>query len=182
MMFLFTKSKKIGSKAIRWALNEPCSHFAISFDESPKGYGIVLHSHLAGVGLTWFKHFYAQNDIVGAFAIRGEIGLELEESIYQAIVNNSYGSKYDRSAFAYFCFAALRSKLFNIPLPRSNPWQDKRAYLCTEIYSFLVKAHPEIFPPTEQDIGITSPHQIYLLMKSSDKFIEVPWIVDKSIT
>lgn len=175
MMFLFTTSNKIGARAIRWALDEPCSHFAIVFDESEAGYGIVFHSHFSGVGFDWFNSFYRQNRILYALRPKKETTLPLEESVYQAIVPKAYGKEYDRTLFAEFCFYALRRRLAGTAIPTKSKWGNNHAYLCTEISKYLQQACPSYVPATLAGDLIT-PYKLYTLMKSSESLETVPWI------
>lgn len=175
MMFLFTTSNKIGARAIRWALNEPVSHFAVVFDESEDGYGIVFHSHFSGVSFDWFKHFYSQNRIVHALRPKEKTSLPTEEKIYQAVVSKMYGKDYDRTLFAEFTFYALRRKLTGKEIPRLGRYGKGDAYLCTEVARNLQAAHPAYLSQTLTGDLIT-PFQLYTLMKQSESLETVPWI------
>jgi len=177
MMFLFSTSDKIGAKAIRWALDEPCSHFAIVFDEREDGYGVVFHSHLSGVQFDWFRSWHTQNKIVYALRPKSVQLLE-EERIYQAIVSQFYGKRYDAAAFVEFGVRALRRKLFGTAIPARSSFGQKDAYLCTEIAPALQQAKPEYFSaPLTGDL--TTPYALFNNMNSSKDLERVPWISDR---
>ena len=174
MMFLFTTSNKVGAKAIRWALNEPVSHFATVFDESENGYGIVFHSTLSGVQFAWFKDFYNHNEIV--YALRPKsLSLPLEEKVYQSIVGTHYGKRYDTAAFLAFGYYALRRKLSGATIPSRSTFGANNRYLCTELAHSVKKLCPEFVPNTLAD-ELISPYSLYLNMKQSGQLEHVPWI------
>lgn len=173
-MFLFTASPKIGSKAIRWALSEPCSHFAICFDESESGMGIVFHSTFSGVKFDWFNHFYRHNKIV--YALKPKLNsLQLEERVYQSIVRRHYGRDYDKRAFCAFAYFALRRKFTGSPIPRSESFGSPNNYLCTELGVSLKELCPE-FVPKDLPLELISPYSLYQNMLHSKELENVPWI------
>ena len=176
MMFLFTSSPKIGSRAIRWALDEPCSHFAMVFDERENGYGIVFHSHLSGVSFDWFRNFYTTNRIVVALRPKN-ITLSDEERLYQSIVSRFYGKKYDKKQFLEFAYYALRRKATGSEIPSTSRFGKKDAFLCTEISAGIKEAKPEYFgSPFSGDL--ITPYQLYFSMLKSNHIEPVPWIAD----
>lgn len=177
MMFLFTTSEKIGSVAIRWALGEPCSHFAVVFDESESGYGIVFHSTLkGGVAFDWFRDFYDHQKIV--FALKPKHpSLFKEEEIYQSLVKKYYGNGYDIGAFAAFSYYALRRKLSGRQIPSMAQFASNRSLLCTEIAQGLKEAAPDLVPFLPP--GLVSPFGLYNVMTQSKELERVPWIGKK---
>lgn len=167
MKFMFTRSKRISSRLIRWALEEPVSHFAIGFDCRPNGYGVVIHSYMTGVHIVWYKNFLETNEVVFELEPTSEMSLEDEEKIYQSLVNSSYGKAYDRLAFAYFGLRAVAKKMLGWSMPRGNAWEVSNKYLCTELYGQLAKANDKMFPELSKDPAISSPMDIYLSMSKS---------------
>lgn len=151
MRIVFTKSNLIGSKLIRWGLNEPTSHVAFVFDEK-----LVIHSSLNGVELAWFNTFCKKNDIV--FHLKYDLPLEQEEEIYQSILNNYDSSGYDYKAYFYFAWCILKMKLFKTPLPKSNAWGSKGSFLCTEMITTLPFW---LLKVDSKDYGIVSPYALY---------------------
>jgi hypothetical protein len=178
MLFLWTKSEKLGSKLITWGCGGP-SHFAIAFDESENGYGLVLHSHYHGVSLTWFHDFYMKNEVVYALAPKDKFSLDKEESIYRAIISNTFGSPYDSGAMLYFAWRVLLKRVVGSEIPKANPWGTSRSYLCVELYDWLTKSDSRLFPPLLKSSAIASPQEVYDAMKTSTLLAEVPWIRKK---
>jgi len=177
MMFLFTTSNKIGAKAIRWALNEPVSHFATVFDESENGYGIVFHGTLSGVEFAWWKDFYQHNKIV--YALKPKYpSLINEEAVYQAFVGKHYGRAYDSLAFCAFSYYALRRKLTGTPIPERTTIGRSDRYLCTELAHEIKKLRPDFVPNKLAD-ELISPYSLYQNMKTSSELEHVPWITSR---
>jgi hypothetical protein len=172
MIFLFTKSGKIGSKLIRWGLNARTSHFAIGFDCTEDGFGVVLHSHYSGVHLSWYDDFARKNEIVYKLKPKKPFSLQEEEELYQSLLKNYYGKGYDIEALAYFSYVGLLHRLFKKPLPDTNPFDSSDKYLCVEIYKGLSKIRPDVFPMPEKSLAIMHPDQVYFLMKQSTLLIE----------
>jgi hypothetical protein len=177
MMFLFTTSNKIGARAIRWALNEPVSHFAICFDETENGYGIVFHSTMNGVKFDWWHDFYKHNKIVYALKPK-QITLQQEEAAYQSIVSKHYGRDYDRLAFLAFSYYALRRKLAGTAIPSGQSFGSSNRYLCTELAHSLKQLCPG-YVPNPLAAELISPYSLYLNMQQSTLLERVPWITGR---
>ena len=156
MRLLWVKGSAPLSKLIMWGLNEPVSHFAIEFDNK-----IIFHSDLTGVNIQWSKTFFKTREVI--FEMDYSPGLEQEEEIYQSVLNTYDGSHYDYGGFLYFCWRASLKKIANCPLPDSNPWGSKRAFLCDEVVQLLPD---DICPPAVKamDLSIKSPYQVWLLL------------------
>lgn len=141
-----------------WGLDEPVSHLAIVFDNK-----IVFHADLLGVRLAWYPTFLKSREIV--YEIEFDLTLEQEEEVYQNIITQNDGKSYDYGAFIYFMWRGLLKKCLNKPMPNTNPWGSEDRYLCDE----LVEVLPDFIVPRSVknvDIGMKSPWQVYLLMKS----------------
>lgn len=170
MRFLFTTSSLIGAKAIRSLLQEPCSHFCVTFDERPNGFGIVFHSSFHGVRIEWANDFLKRNRVVYGLTPREEKGLEFEERIYQSLVSSFYGADYDWGLFAEFGFYAARRRLLGTPIPPRSRIGKSHAYLCTEIAPKIKDVAPEYFgEPLPEMI---SPYRLYLSMKRSAELVD----------
>lgn len=150
MKLIFTRSTAPLSKLIRWAFNEPVSHFAVVFDNK-----FVIHSNLYGVNLAWLNDFTKKSTIV--YSIDMPLSLEKEEEVYRSLLDNFCGEHYDYKAFLYFAYRALLFKLFKTPLPRTNPF-NTRGFLCTEMYGVLPKW---LVPQPITDLSITTPFILY---------------------
>lgn len=153
-----TFNDSIGSIGIRYFLDEPISHIAFMFDER-----IVIHSTIAGVKLISAKEFNKHQNI---YTIKrfSNLTLEQEEEVFQSLLKVK-DAEYDKSAFAYFTFCAIRRKMFKIPLPKENPFGDKNKYLCTELAGLLPDfLFNSVFnngqnPFKGQDLEIITPYQ-----------------------
>lgn len=158
MKLLWVKSKLPLSKLIMWGLNEPCSHFAIMFDDK-----IVFHSNLTGLHIVWAKSFLKSYDVV--FEMNFDMPLEREEEMYQGVIDAHDGASYDYGAFAYFFWRAVLKKFFGKPLPEHNPWGSKDKFLCDEVVQLLPD---EICPPSVKamDLSMKSPYQVWLLLNN----------------
>jgi hypothetical protein len=172
MMFLFTTSDKIGARAIRYLTGSPASHFVVSFDESPNGFGIVFHSSFHGVRIEWLNDFLKRNRIIFALKPKRELGLEGEEAVYQALVSSFYGKNYDWSLFAAFTFYAIRKRITGKDFPQKTPMNNAHAYLCTEIAKRIQQVKPEYFGVTLPETFVT-PYEMYLSMDRSAELVDV---------
>lgn len=169
MIFAFTKSNLIGSKAIKWALREPVSHVAVIFDEGKSaGFksGIVFHSHFSGVQFSWFEHFSRTNSAV--YTLRPKnLSLELEERIFQTVVQNFYGKDYDARLFVEFFFHAICKKVFGMKLPAKSMWDSKDSFLCTELAARIANELPHFLGWKLPENGLITPYRLYLSMLNS---------------
>lgn len=159
MKLIWTKSRQPLSILIRWGLKEPVSHFAIVFDNK-----IVFHSNLLGAHIDWFNYFKTQCDVV--FEKDFNLSLDVEENIYQSILDKNVGKKYDFKAFAYFIWRGILWRFLNIPFPEKNKWAKDGAFLCTGLAAELpVQEFPEL--NGIKDTEMTSPYQLYLKFKET---------------
>lgn len=153
---LWTRSTAPLSKAIRWALDEPVSHFAILMDDR-----LVFHSNLIGTHLKWKTSFEKKAEIV--YSLRLNLSSEEEEEIYQRLIQLDE-RPYDLSAFLYFAFHGLKHRLLQTPIPTKNPWATNRGLLCTEVSKALTDF---VALPTHLDI--ITPYQLYwFILKHSE--------------
>lgn len=151
----WTKSKKPLSKAIRWIFNEPCSHFAIVFDDH-----FVFHSNLTGAHPTFFSWFLRDNDIVHEMIF--ETPLIVEDVIWDEIVKCfNKPRRYDWGAFIYFSICGLAYKILGCDMPKRNLWADSDSYLCVELAKLL---DPILSVPDNLDI--TTPEILWLTCKA----------------
>jgi hypothetical protein len=156
MKLIWTKSASPLSVLIRWALNEPCSHVAIVFDNK-----LVFHSNLLGLHIEWFNTFKKKVDIV--FEKEYSMSLEQEEAIYQKIIDKEDGKYYDFRAFAYFAWRALLRKFFKIPLPSENKWQSVSADMCVEAIRYL-DGIILVDLPEDKALAMITPYQLSLIL------------------
>jgi len=127
---VFTRSKLPGSKLIRWLYGGLSSHMAIVLDDR-----LVFHSNFSGTQLKWLSSFMKKNEFVFQSDLYWLIPEE-EELIYQRLIKYDE-KKYDFKAGLYLLFAGLFNRILGTKIPKSNPWSDKRAYLCIELIEVL---------------------------------------------
>jgi hypothetical protein len=153
---IWTKSSSPLSILIRWALNEPCSHVAIVFDNK-----IVFHSNLLGLHIEWFNTFKKKIDIV----LEKDFPMPLaeEEALYQSIINKEDGKSYDFKAFFYFTWRALLRKFFKVPLPEKNEWDNPACDICIESIRYL-QGYLSTELPSDQRMSIMTPYELALIL------------------
>lgn len=172
MIFLFSRNGLPGSKLIRWGLDEPVSHFAMSFDESPTGYGIVFHAHFTGVTIEWFEDWQNRNEIVYAFTTKSPLELNQEERIYQVFARRFYGRPYDNIGMAFWIKTILEHKLLGKPIPTENKWGDPMKYLCYEIYEGF-NALPFLGLPKVAPNEMITPYQLKQRLEKSPAITDI---------
>lgn len=154
MRLLWVKSNLPLSLLIRWGLKEPCSHFAVVFDDK-----LVIHSDLMGVGLKWYPEFVKSHTVVHERDY--DIDTFAQEAVYQGVLDVYAGSSYAYKAFFYFCWRALLWRILGVAMPEKNPYDVKGQFLCTQIAQTL----PDFVVPADikaEDLGIVSPEQLWL--------------------
>ena len=172
MIFLFSKSNKLGSRLIKWGLDEPVSHFAMVFDERPGGYGILFHSHFQGVGIQWFNDWQKDNEIVYAYAVKPAPTVLQEEQVYQVFVRNFYGKPYDFQSMAYWAWRLFLYKYYGKQVPVENAWGSPTKYLCYEIaegFNYVQFLGLPAFNPG----CMISPYKLKLMFDESPNLIDV---------
>lgn len=159
MRLIWTKSDLILSKFIRWGLNTDCSHFAIVFD-SPAG-GLMFESNLLGTHPKFYRSALKHMEVVHEIEL--DIPLDVEDKIWDSVIDKYDDKSYDYGAFFYFCWRALLKKLFKIPFPSKNKWAKNDSYLCDELYQVMENYVKDL----KIDLAITPPHDLYELLKDT---------------
>lgn len=156
MKLVWTKSNLILSVLIRWGLNTDCSHFAIVF-ESPDG-GLMFESNLLGTHPKFFKT--AQKHMTVVHEIDMPVSVEVEDHVWDIVVDDYDDRDYNFKAFFYFCWRAFLNKVFKIPFPAQTKWSNPNNELCIQIFKALIDAG--VLPDLGLDLAIASPHELYL--------------------
>ncbi len=159
MKVVFTKNNSPMSKAIRWVLNEPVSHVAVIFDDK-----LVFQANLLGVHVGWADTFLKKNEVVYTKEY-ANLSLEEQEVVYEGIINKYDGSSYDFKSLLYFAYRAMLKKLFKVPIPKMNPYNNINQFLCTELLMHIL-----IFTDEEDKIVIgetdmLTPYEMYQRLK-----------------
>lgn len=158
MKIIFTKNKKLGSKFIRWGLEEPVSHVAILFDN-----GFILHSHINGVEPVWGKTFLESNEVVFSLSYRKQKSLNREMKLMGELLNKYDKAEYDLGSLAYFVWRGFLRKFFNKPLPEENKWNNKKAFLCSGWATVLIK---------NKENDMITPYELYQRLKQDKDWID----------
>lgn len=140
MIFLFTKSNKIGSRLIRWGMKHPTepdydvSHMATLKGQTPEMLSIVMEARLStGVDITWLKSFLGHNEIVYAFTPRDTSILD-QEAVFDLMAKKIGGKKYDWKAIGFLAASVVVClKVLGTKLPVVNKWADKEDFFCSEM-------------------------------------------------
>lgn len=165
MRILFVKADLIGSKIIRWATGQCCSHVAIISDT----FETVYHSYGKGMERQTSKEFLKKYTVMHTISVY--LSIEEEKLMLEQLSVRTKNIGYDYGAFLYFAWRVFLNKFFKISYPKVNKWDSKEKFLCTEaLYSFiesyalitntvvLVKSAP---------IAMLTPHDLYLEIKDS---------------
>lgn len=178
MIFCFTTSTKPVSRMITMGLGEDCSHFALVFDETPEGYGLVLHSSLGGVQLAWWGDFRDSHKIVHALAPKEDLSLLQQETFFRAIITRFHGQAYDYPAFAFFAWRAFLYRCFGVPFPARNHWGSDQGLLCTGVGAALRDPVFDVLKLSDlrtiPDLEMVSPHRLYAILKKSPRLRDAP--------
>lgn len=158
MRLIWTKSNLILSKLIRWGLNEDCSHFAIVFD-SPAG-GLMFESNLLGTHPKFYKTAKKHCEIVHEIVLN--VSVEVEDRVWDIVVDNYDDEPYNFGAFLYFAWRAFLYKAFKRPFPAVNKWSKPDTHLCDQLYDAVENIAA---PNLNIDLAITSPHKVYEKLK-----------------
>lgn len=166
MKILFTRNSSMLSNLIAGVTEEPVSHVALEFSS-----GIVIHSNLRGVHITWARNFKINNSVVLELSPTFEDTTEREK--LDAVLEKYEFSFYDVGALLFLGICLFLRKYLKLPLPKSNLWQASGAFLCTEWAQELLDV--------EKDSMIT-PYQLYLRLKNSVQWLSVTENIDKLYT
>ncbi len=159
MKIAFTRSGLPLSKVIRWGLKEPVSHVCIIFDDK-----LVFQSNLLGVGLEGIYRLQSAAEII--YTIDVPLVPEVEEAIYNNLLQHYDGKPYDYGAFAYFTYRASLHRAFGMPFPPKNIWNKPDDFLCDGLLKALLDT-PDLPSWLKEailslgDIEMKSPYQVY---------------------
>lgn len=150
---VWTKSAKIGSRAIMWATNAQCSHFGLVLDSR-----LVFQSTLSkGVHLSWLYNFLHVNTVV--YRIDLKITAEDEEKIYQRLIQ-AEDRPYDWMALIYLAYRYLLHKAWHEPLPTRNKLGSPRADICIELAKAL-----EVIGVPMPSLDTATPQSLYYYLR-----------------
>jgi len=136
MKILAVKADKIGSRIIRWGLDEPASHLAIAFKDCA-----TVHSYLdKGVVEVSTKKVAAFYKCVAYV----DMPVSDEMVFKDSLLSKVSGVKYDVPSFLYFGFCAARKKLLGVPFPKTNAFDSRGKFICTELLYAISETYAEM--------------------------------------
>lgn len=169
MRFLFTTTEKIGSRLIRWGLDEDCSHFALELTLPTRK--VIIESTMGvGVHRESVDQFLAENKVIHSLEY---IGGEPVDQLWYDCANRHYGERYDTTAIAFWALAAAGKKFLGMKDPWYNPMDMDNRHYCVEVMdgSELLCSQYLGIDTTNVDWGCTSPHECYEILKKSSFLI-----------
>lgn len=142
---LFTRSNLIGSKLIRWGLEEPVSHTAIEYD------GLVFHANHLGVIIEPIGHFTKHSTVVYLVDVPDPDGL----TKLRRMTTKYWRAPYDGGSVAWLSIRALLKKI-GIKLKKANLWNSSSMFICHEWVTQVLDGAED---------SNTTPYQLYLRLK-----------------
>jgi len=173
VIFLWTRNKQIGSKIIRWGLDEHTSHFGIVFFENRGVSAPTIESRMgSGFGLDFFGDFIGRNEIVHALQSPSLGG---EDDIFHNTSAKLQGKKYDNLGILFHAWASIRRKMFGVKAPNRNKWGRDEVVYCVEVMQALPKWYlKEIgIDFDEFDLEMTTPEMMYNILLDTQNLVDV---------
>lgn len=174
MIFLWTTSDQIGSRLIKWGLEEDCSHFALAFFEHRGRSAPLIESKAAhGVKLRWLGDFLEHNKVVHALKFPFESGKQ-QADLFHHTSSEVIGIEYDKRGIAYWAIAGALKKFFGRPIPMTNKWGRNEQLYCVEIIEAMEEFMKTLgIDLNTFDLEMTSPHMAYHLLKDNAGLTDV---------
>jgi hypothetical protein len=133
--YLFSKNQKIGSYIIRlgsylvndydFDFNNIPSHVAVLVDDT-----YVIESVMSGgVRIIPYNHWLEHNTQIMKLSANSIIECPRD------LMFEMWGKPYDKVGILRFAIDIVVSKLFKLPMPDKNEWEQEDAFFCTEFAS-----------------------------------------------
>lgn len=170
MKLYWTKADTMGSRLIRWGLNEDCSHVVVRVDlaDGPHYYQSTATS---GVQECTFDEFTDTHDVVHELSLK-EYHSAFEYAMSALLKKKAGKIPYDWKAISFWAIAAMAKRYWGRVPPRVNMWDETGANFCVEILEgsqVLFGEHLGVEFPWP-NFSMTSPHRLYEFLSSSKKF------------
>lgn len=166
MLIYFSTNDVYYSKIFRWLFNEPSSHVGLGFFRDQESV-VVDCTKPCGREHSLSRWIFKYKI---THSLKIPLSEEREEDFYQIAKEYSVGKKYDFSAYYWGLFCGLAFKLFRIPLPKKNVFQQEEHGLCTEIFvPFKEKLLEFGIDILELDMSATTPHMLALRLYEQTK-------------
>lgn len=188
MKIVFTTNNLPGSWLIRWGVSDtlfgtvPVSHVLIEFDNK-----IVFQSELMGTGIEWASQTKKRHQYLYEVELDFETTLELEEQIYQDVIEEHIEGGYDYTGILYFSWACLVRKIEMAfgrkprPFPDRNAWGNPKRFMCMELLEGLNKKFSEVIGqellPKDAKLEMIDPYRV-LKMLWTNKNVRVKKLGD----
>jgi len=161
MRLLFVKSPRLGSRILRWGLEESVSHVVVEFDGK---YHQFFHSYGSGLQpMTPIE--YLEHGYIAMFTIDLPATTEQEMRAQDEYYWKAKNHRYDYPGFLYFAYRVVLKKFFGTEYPSQNPWAKMEMNLCTEALYLASGIYAEItgyqFIPSDIDLAMTTPESAY---------------------
>lgn len=135
LSYIFSRNKKIGSRAIAWAssliikdMKKVPSHVALLIELEDKKIQLVVESVLEqGFRIVPYKAWLTINE---QCYIIPETNKTLEDVV--KAITPLWNKKYDWYGIAYFGYCFVKHFLFKSPFPKVNILQKEDRFFCTE--------------------------------------------------
>jgi hypothetical protein len=109
---------------------QPCSHFAIQYDD-----GIVMQSNLLGTGIEYESDFFKHARIVHEIDI--PLDPLVERQVRMDALAKFSGQKYDWGAFVYDIVRMFMHRVVGTPMDPKNLWGAGDRILCVGLAKCL---------------------------------------------
>ena len=175
--FVFVKSNRLGSWLIRLGLGGRTSHFAICFDETAAGDGIVIHSQSSGPKLGWLDGFLKKHFIIYAYSLKRQMTILEEDLLFRTIVARHEAEYKDHPALLWWGLRAVVRRLIR----RKDPLENLFALKNTELTFALKDAIPgfsEYCTANRIDLATIAPDDLAAAFCRSGLFVhEKHWAI-----
>ena len=133
--YLFSRNEKIGSKLIRWASSK--EELGLRKEDIPSHVAVLMNDKFViestmftGVRMIPYEKWKQKN--IEIFKIPCEQGDKPSGDVFHVLAK-VWGKPYDWNGIAYFAVAFLNMILRGVELPKTNPWQKRKKFFCTEL-------------------------------------------------
>lgn len=132
--YVFSKTNKIGSKAIRFA--SKYEGLGLKYDELPSHVAVLLNDNLivestlfTGVRIMPYSKWLKENTLIKKIPCQN---LHRPSKEVFELLMDVWNKPYDWPGIAFFAWSFIKKILFKEELPKKNPWQSDKKFFCTE--------------------------------------------------
>lgn len=148
VLIVFSSSKKIGSKVIRYgsvkmgeSYEDVPSHFSYVFFDM-----FVLESRLeSGVDVNVYSEFMKANKIHAIY----DLGVSKAGPMFMDFFKKTNKKPYDWGAVLFLAWEQVKWKFFGKKKAKKNKWNNKDKYYCNELFSLIEEGDYSMVTPYE---------------------------------